>query len=402
MPVRSPSTHADLRRFGGTLLSAFGLALVAWATLRPHPGTLLIHPAACCSFSDTLLNTLLFIPLGAGLVLLGLRPPATMAVSTLTSIGIEAAQYWWIPGRFASITDVAANAAGALLGVLVVVYWHRRARWWPKVAPVAAVLVVLVWLLGAQVVRPAVPGPAEWMVEWGHGAGGLHPFGGQLVETSLQGVSLPPGPVANQAGLRILLAASDTTVLSVTFVTGPASPEVQQLFEISVGEGSAPFLILRQEGQTIRAYQRLELFWMGLPSPWISMSDAIPATAGDTVRISLAGTGRHLRLAVNRDGARRQTSLTLSPDLYLSALFNRATDGTVWWVFVPSMLSFMLLGLTLANRPKLLVVAALMALFLSANRAGCSYPPWPVVVVTLFGAWVGARGGRWMGLFENT
>ena len=97
----------------------------------------------------------------------------------------------------------------------------------------------------------------------------------------------------------------------------------------------------------------------------------------------------------------RESSLTLSPDLYLSALFNRATDGIVWWTLIPSFISFILLGLALANRPIFLAVAAVMALFLSANRAGCAYPEWPVVLVALFGAWIGARGGRWMGLFRR-
>ncbi len=378
-----------------------GVALIAWATLRPHPAAHLFLAASCCSPSDVVLNVVLFAPLGAGLVLFGLRPLAAMATASLVSLAIELAQYWWIAGRFASIADVGANAAGALLGVLVVVHWHRRAHWWPRVAPVAAVMVVLVWLFGAQVVRPAIPGPAEWAVEWGHDADGLQPFGGKLVDVSLQGVPLSPGRVPNQSALRTLLSASDTTSFSAMIITGPASLEAQQLFEIKVGEGNKPFLILRQEGQTLKAYQRLELVWVGLSSPWMAVSDAIPSTAGDTVRISLTGTAKHLRLAATRGDIVRESSLTLSPDLYLSALFNRATDGIVWWVLIPSFISFIVLGLALANRPIFLAVAVVMALFLSANRAGCAYPEWPVVLMAMFGAWIGARGGRWMGLFRR-
>ncbi len=217
------------------MLSVAGAALIAWATLRPHPAAHLFLAASCCSPSDVVLNVVLFVPLGAGLVLFGLRPIAAMATATLVGLAIELAQYWWIAGRFASIADVGANVAGALFGVLVVVHWHRRARWWPKVAPIAAVMVVLVWLFGAQVVRPAIPGPAEWVVEWGHAADGLQPFGGKLLGASLQGVPLSPGRVPNQPALRALLSASDTTALSATIITGPASPEAQQLFEISGG-----------------------------------------------------------------------------------------------------------------------------------------------------------------------
>ena len=67
----------------------------------------------------------------------------------------------------------------------------------------------------------------------------------------------------------------------------------------------------------------------------------------------------------------------------------------------PIIASFVLLGLALANRPKLLVVAASMALFLGANRAGCSYPEWPVVLVAMLGAWAGLRAGRTLGLFSS-
>ena len=401
MPGTDPSTQTDARRIGGLVLSASGVATIAWSTLRAHPAAHLFVASACCSFFDVVVNILLFIPLGAGLVMLGWRPQSAALTGALVSISIEAAQYWWIEGRFASVADVGANVAGALLGVLMVVRWHRRARWWPKLAPAAAVVVMLIWLFGAQVVRPAIPGPAQWVVEWGHAADGRQPFGGILIDASLQGVPLSPGRVVNQPALRALLSASDTTWLSATIVTGPPSSQAQQLFEIKVGEGNAPFMILRQEGQTLRAYQRLELIWVGLSSPWIALSDAIPATVGDTVRISLMGTGRDLHLVATHGEVRRESSLTLSPDLYLSAVFHRITDGAVWWRLVPAMASFVLLGLALANRPRLLLFASLVALFLSANRAGCAYPEWPVVLVTGLGAWAGSMVGRSLELFRR-
>ena len=79
-----------------------------------------------------------------------------------------------------------------------------------------------------------------------------------------------------------------------------------------------------------------------------------------------------------------------------------------WKTFWVTMLGFglsiavgVLLGLALANHPKLLVVASLVALFVSANRAGCSYPEWPVVLVARLGAWAGLRAGRTLGLFSS-
>lgn len=400
-----PDSHApvdlDARHLGGILLGAMGLALIAWATLRPQPAVLTVMPGACCSWSDAVLNILLFIPLGAGLLLYGLRPGAALLACAVVSGAIELAQHWWIAGRFASIADVWANVTGALLGALAVVHWGSRARWWPKLAPVMAVMVVLIWLLGGQLVRPAVPGPAEWAVEWGEGPGPFQPSRDRVLEVRLQGIPLPDGPVQDQSGLRALLLASESTRLIATIETGSAPGDTATLFQLHVGKGNAPFLVLRQEGRTLRAFQRLGLSWVGLSSPWISLPDALTGIAGDTIRIGLEATRRQLRLEATRGGVVRESLLPLTPELYLSALVYRATDGAVWWVLIPAMCSFVLLGLALAPRPALLVVAALVALVLGANRAGCSYPGWPVVGAAIFGAWVGARAGRSMGLFGS-
>jgi hypothetical protein len=389
MPGTDPSTQSDARRIGGLVLSAFGVAVIAWATLRPHTAAHLFLAASCCSLSDVVLNTLLFVPLGAGLALLGLPPLAAVVTGALLSIGIEAAQYWWIAGRFASVADVAANLAGTILGVAMTVRWPRRARWWPKVAPVLALTVVLSWLLGGLVAQPAIPGPAPWQVE----------RAAAVLDVGLQGFALPDGPVADLPALRARLAASDTVRFLATVVTGAAALGRLPLVEIVVGEGTSPFLVLSEEGGTLLAYQRLGLDWVGLRGPWLVLDDVLSPPAGDTLHILLEATRRDLRLAATRGGVQRQSGLTLSPDLYFSALFYRITDGAVWGSLIPAMASFVLLGLALANRPKLLVVASLVALFMSARTGGCAYPEWPVVLVTLLGACVGWRAGRVVGLF---
>lgn len=375
--------------------------MIAWSTLRPHPGVQAAAAASCCALSDFVLNSLLFIPLGAGLVLLGLRPLAAAGVGALVSVGIELSQLWWVVGRFASVADVATNLVGSGLGVLIATRWDRRTRWWPLVAPGLAVAVVLAWLVGGHLAQPAIPGPAPWRVEGAPTTPGGAPSRGEALALSLQGVSLPEGTITGLPALRARLAAADTVRFAATIVTGPASQKATRLVEIVVGEGSVPFLVLSRQGGTLLAYQRTGLSWVGLRGPWLTLKHALPLTAGDTVHVRLDATRRHLRLVAIRDGVERVASVTLSPDLYLSALFFRATDGALWWGLLPAMVSFILLGLALASRPKLLIVAGLAALFLSPNRGGCAYPEWPVVLVTVAGAWGGLRLGRLLGLFEG-
>lgn len=391
MPETEGTASADQRRIGGMVFAGLGAAMIAWSTLRPHPASHLFLAGSCCSISDVVLNILLFIPLGAGLVMLGLRPGMAVVTGALVSIVIEVAQYWWIAGRFASVADVAANVAGTILGVAMAVRWDLRARWWPKVAPVIALTVLLLWLLGGQVAQPAIPGPAPWGVE----------RAAAVLDVGLQGFALPDGPVADLPALRARLAASDTVRFLATVVTGAAVPGRLPLVEIVVGEGTSPFLVLSEDGGTLLAYQRLGLDWVGLRGPWLALDEVLSPPAGDSVHILLEATRRDLRLAATRGGVQRQSSLTLSPDLYFSALFYRITDAAVWWNLVPAMASFVLLGLALANRPKLLVVASLVALFMSARTGGCAYPAWPVVLVTMLGAWAGWRAGRMLGLFSS-
>jgi len=377
------------------------LAAILWLTLRPNPASLLAVPAQCCAAPDLVLNVLLFVPLGLGLALLGLRPRLAVAAGALLSATIELAQHWWVAGRFASLSDVAANVAGCFLGVLIVTQWGRRAKWWPVVAPFITVAVVLAWFLGGYLAQPAIPGPSALTAEVAHTPAGMSPFTGEVLDVRLQGVALSDGPIGNLPALRARLAASRKVELAATIVTGVAPRGRSRLFEIVVGEGTVPFLILEQEGGALRAYQRLGLSWVGLRGPWLELKDALPLVAGDTVRLRLEATRRHLRLVAIRAGGERETSIRLAPELYFGALSYRATDGALWWNLVPAVASFVLLGLALANRPRLLTVAGLASLVLSAIGGGSALPAWPVVLLALAGAMTGARIARRQGLFAR-
>jgi hypothetical protein len=383
----------------GLALSVVGVAVIALLTLRSNPASRLVVPAPCCAAFDIVFNVLLFMPLGAGLVLLGLRPRYALAGGTLLSVVIELAQRWWVVGRFASLHDVASNAAGCLLGILIVAQWGRRAAWWPVLAPFLAVSVVLAWFLGGYVAQPAIPGPSTWVAESAHTPSSMSPFVGQVVDAQLQGVPLPDGPIGNLSALRARLSASRTVAFTAMIVTGVAPAGRSRLFEIVVGEGTVPFLVLDQEGEALLAYQRLGLNWVRLPGPWLVLDDALPRDAGDTVHVRLEATRRHLRLVAERAGVKHETSIRLAPELYFGAVSARATDGAVWWSAVPAVATFVLLGLSLASRPILLIGASVASLILSAVGGGCALPAWPIALLAIVGALAGQALGRRIGLF---
>lgn len=73
-------------------------------------------------------NVILFLPLGA-LVARILGPRlwwGGVAVGFLLSVLIELAQLVFLPARFASVVDVAANTAGALVGALSALLFMAR------------------------------------------------------------------------------------------------------------------------------------------------------------------------------------------------------------------------------------------------------------------------------------
>jgi len=117
-------------------------------------------------------NLLLFIPLGASLVLAGVHPLVAVAIGSALSCSVEFAQQW-IPGRDPSLGDIICNANSTAIGVALVVFaprwlWPppRRAAWQ---ALATACLAVLVWLGTGAVLRPIFPDPPYhnlWTPDW--------------------------------------------------------------------------------------------------------------------------------------------------------------------------------------------------------------------------------------------
>lgn len=65
---------------------------------------------------DAILNVALFLPFGVALALLGFQLRGVAAISFLTTFAIESLQVAIVPGRNASIADLATNTVGGILG----------------------------------------------------------------------------------------------------------------------------------------------------------------------------------------------------------------------------------------------------------------------------------------------
>jgi VanZ family protein len=69
--------------------------------------------------AELLLNVALFMPFGLLTFLLLRRALTTVVIGTALSCAIELSQHFWLPTRYARVSDVVTNAIGTALGVAV-------------------------------------------------------------------------------------------------------------------------------------------------------------------------------------------------------------------------------------------------------------------------------------------
>jgi glycopeptide antibiotics resistance protein len=125
--------------FALAIIVAFITVITMWPTPVDVPAKNTIHEvlvtlhqagvptAVNYSFVEAATNVLMFVPLGTALAFL--LPPQKWWLAPLigaaTSSLIELTQLTFLPSRFATLNDVAANTAGALIGAALVLGVRR-------------------------------------------------------------------------------------------------------------------------------------------------------------------------------------------------------------------------------------------------------------------------------------
>jgi hypothetical protein len=110
-----------IRLFVGRTLVIVSAAAIAFATLTPYAGSPPPFDPLCVACGelggvDVVLNVLLFLPLGAGLAIVGARPLRAIGWMFAASLTIELLQLFVISGRDPTIGDVLMNSIGGALG----------------------------------------------------------------------------------------------------------------------------------------------------------------------------------------------------------------------------------------------------------------------------------------------
>jgi len=289
-------TPRRVRRLEGAallLLATVGLIL---ATLRPTAATT-GHLCIVCgphAAVDVLANVLLFIPIGAGLALLGVPWRTALVIGGSATVVIETLQLALPLGRVASISDLIAGSAGTAIGYYL--SEHRRAIAYPRshAALRYAAAIGVAWLVAltatAVALIPSVPDGA-YVAQWSPVIGEFDRFTGRVLGTHVSEVAIPNGPIAQSDRLR--RAMRQGARVEATVEPGGAPLRLAPIVRLVSADSAEVFLLAQRRGDLLFR-SRVLATGMRLVTPMVAMPDAI-STLDPNERGTLIAGGRRDR-----------------------------------------------------------------------------------------------------------
>lgn len=326
----------------GAAIAALMVAIIVLATCTPLPEqaaesaatALFCLPCGEYGGVDVVLNVLLFIPLGFGLRLAGLRTGRAVLAGFALSLTVETLQFAAIPGRDASLSDLLTNTLGTAVGALGATRLLSLLR--PGVALARRLTLAgaaghaLVVLATSWLLQPYAPFPRYWS-QWAHHYPNRPPFPGTVQRVAVSGTELPDGPVTDAPSFARALSSSALR-LEVDGHAGGWTPAPAPVALVSNGEGII-VLELNQAGGSLifSPYTRSARF--GLHRPSVRLLHALGAEDRGPVSIVGERQGNVLQLT-RAAGDTVRSRYALGPNLAWSFFlgFALSTDGVAPWL----------------------------------------------------------------------
>jgi len=304
-------------------LAVWGI-VAALLTLTPQEIVSRLPPLLCLWCGDypavdLVLNVLLFLPLGVGLVMVVGCREWTAYAGVMVSAVIELLQFIAVPGRDASLNDLLANGLGGAAGAALACHFLTLLAPAPALARrlaigalgVCAGMGVLVpWLL-----QPTIQQQPHY-VQWQQQKGGYATFGGTLERLWLNSTELrdgerippeiPPWSLSPRA-MRVAAEARDTS--------GRAATRRVAIIARLASVDQEAFLLGRS-GDAAVFRSRMRAMTVGLREPMVGVSGAF-------------GPGRSVRL----EGSLTDGRLTVAAGERRAEL--RLTAGLAWTLILP-------------------------------------------------------------------
>ena len=313
----------------GSIIAGVTALLICVATLTPGTPPSAEEFVACqgwCGDSlvaDFVRNIILFVPLGFGLSLAGVRISRAILVGSLLSATVELLQLWVIVGRDASVLDWISNSLGTVAGALVAAHSSLLTRPRPRTASRLLAGALALWLgillLGAWGIQPAPSSDSYW----GQRApqlGDFPPFRGALLSARVNGVEIPSARIENDDTIRTPLRFGRVRVEAIV---RPGSPPpgagVAPILRIA-DRAEREILMLGRGGEELVFKIRLRASTLRLETPAFALADAFrdvprvyPKMVESPESLVVDVDSGRVRLAARRDGRVWSREFELTP-----------------------------------------------------------------------------------------
>ena len=394
------------QRHLGYRLAFAGFVLIAALTLLPQPeeaARAAATPITCILCGDLgtvdfLLNVLLFVPLGAGLLLAGFSWRRTVVLAGLLTCLIELLQMEVITGRDASLGDVLANTIGAGLGAFLAARWRGfifpesgRAR---RLALAYALALAWIWAGTAWALGPALPQGVRWFGAWAPEFDNFERFVGTPLLVTAGGEPLLPGPALDQRRLDDAVTANPAIAFRAV-LAGPTTGLAP--IGVIVDAWHRDVLFIGQDGGDLAFGLRMRASILKLRNPMALLHGGLAGQQGDTVEAEGALRRGAFELS-SRDGPRLAAfRLPLSASWGWSLVTPWAAGYgremyllTALWV--AGLVAVLAYWSGLAGGAGLLVVPVTLAGLLGIVPYGAGFPPahWSEWVAALVGILLGS------------
>jgi hypothetical protein len=280
------------------LLAVASILLVLIATLTP--GGTPSPPFPLCvicgtqGIADAICNIALFAPVGAGLVILGLRPSRAVLLAAALSVFVEGMQATVVTGRDASVGDVVFNSIGGLLGVLIIRESHRwlnpdsRDR---RILAFGAVVAACATIaLTGLLLQPAFQ-QTPWYGQWTAQFGNMEYYHGRVLAAQLGGRAIPSRRLNDGGAAREALL--DGEALTVRVESSPLTRGLSAIFSV-YDNGPRQQFLLGANRSALDLYVRRRADDARMVNPPLRFEGVLAGVAG----------GDTLVLQVHRDRAR--------------------------------------------------------------------------------------------------
>jgi hypothetical protein len=269
------------------VITVASLIAIAFATLMPESpaavGSIFCLVCGPLGGVSAIQNVALFAPLGTGLALIGLSGKRALPAMCALSVLIETAQFFVIPGRYATIGDVLTNTLGGALGFMIGRYAPTLLRPSPRIASALTLAWFAVWLASQSIsafsFSPALP-RSEYYGQLAPSLGDLEQFRGRVLRASIADVVVPATRFTDSPRVRALLLGGATVAMTVV----PANPTRDLAPIVRVADGSQrEIVLLGQNAENLTLGIRTGAAVLRLRPAFFAVPDIFPAVShGDS------------------------------------------------------------------------------------------------------------------------